>query len=102
MLAPVFDRIRLLLFGAPRDLNDPQLYHRISLVAFMAWIGLGADGLTSSCYGPDEAFRTLGPHTHFALLLAAMTAITICIIAIAYSNVIEHFPGGGGGYLVAT
>ena len=99
---PVFDRIRLFLFGAPRDLNDPQLYHRISLVAFMAWIGLGADGLTSSCYGPDEAFRTLGPHTHFALLLAAMTAVTICVIAIAYSNVIEHFPGGGGGYLVAT
>src|SRR5450756_3028316 len=31
-----------------------------------------------------------------------MTAITIFVISIAYSNLIEHFPGGGGGYLVAT
>ncbi|MCX5795617.1 MAG: APC family permease [Elusimicrobia bacterium] len=98
----MFDRIRLLLFGAPRDLNDPQLHHRVSLVAFLAWIGLGADGLSSSCYGPDEAFRALGPHSHLAILLAVMTAVTIFVIAVAYSNVIEHFPGGGGGYLVAT
>jgi hypothetical protein len=55
----MFDKIRHLLFGERRDLKDPQLYHRVSLVAFLAWIGLGADGLTSSCYGPDEAFRTL-------------------------------------------
>ncbi len=99
---PVFERIRLFLFGAPRDLNDPQLHHRVSLVAFLAWIGLGADGLSSSCYGPDEAFRALGPHSHLAILLAVMTAVTIFVIAVAYSNVIEHFPGGGGGYLVAT
>ena len=98
----MFERIRLLLFGAPRDLNDPQLYHRVSLVAFLAWIGLGADGLSSSCYGPDEAFRALGPHAHLSILLAVMTAVTIGVIAIAYSNLIEHFPGGGGGYLVAT
>ena len=98
----MINRIRRLLLGAPRDLNDPQLYHRVSLVAFLAWIGLGADGLSSSCYGPDEAFRALGGHTHLAIVLAMMTAVTICVIAIAYSNLIEHFPGGGGGYLVAT
>ncbi|MBI5240756.1 MAG: APC family permease [Elusimicrobia bacterium] len=100
--ASVFDRIRLLLLGAPHDLNDPQLYHRVSLVAFLAWIGLGADGLSSSCYGPDEAFRALGSHAHLAILLAIMTAVTIFVIALSYSDVIEHFPGGGGGYLVAT
>ncbi len=98
----MFEKIRRLIFGEPRDLDDPQLYHRVSLVAFLAWVGLGADGLSSSCYGPEEAFRALGPHGHLAILLAVMTAITICVIAIAYSNVIEHFPGGGGGYLVAT
>ena len=98
----MLDRIRILLFGAPRDLHDPQLYHRVSLIAFLAWVGLGADGLSSSCYGPDEAFRALGPHSHLAILLAVMTAVTIGVIALAYSNVIEHFPGGGGGYLVAT
>jgi amino acid transporter len=31
-----------------------------------------------------------------------MTAATITMISIAYSNLIQHFPGGGGGYLVAT
>ncbi len=71
-------------------------------MAFLAWVGLGADGLSSSCYGPEEAFRALGSHGHLAILLALMTAVTIFVIATAYSNVIEHFPGGGGGYLVAT
>src|SRR5437588_12500667 len=31
-----------------------------------------------------------------------MTVVTIAVISIAYSNLIQHFPGGGGGYLVAT
>src|SRR5205823_5653607 len=31
-----------------------------------------------------------------------MTAITIAVISTAYANLIEYFPGGGGGYLVAT
>ncbi|HYM60195.1 MAG TPA: APC family permease [Thermoanaerobaculia bacterium] len=88
--------------GKPRDVNDPQIFHHVSLVAFLAWVGLGADGLSSSSYGPDEAYRALGGHTHLALMLILMTAITILVISIAYSNLIQHFPGGGGGYLVAT
>jgi amino acid transporter len=96
------DRLKQFLLGKPRDLRDPDVFHKISLAAFLAWVGLGADGLSSSAYGPDEAFRALGGHTHLALLLVVMTAVTICVISIAYSNLIEHFPGGGGGYLVAT
>jgi hypothetical protein len=96
------EKIKELVFGKPRDIKDPQLFHHISLIAFLAWIGLGADGLSSSSYGPDEAFRTLGPHTHLAPFLIVMTAVTIVVISIAYSNLIQHFPGGGGGYLVAT
>src|ERR1051326_7397848 len=95
-------RLRELVFGKPRDLRDPHVFHHISLVAFLAWVGLGADGLSSSAYGPDEAFRALGGHTHLAPFLVLMTAFTIIVISIAYSNLIEHFPGGGGGYLVAT
>src|SRR5262249_28027522 len=30
------------------------------------------------------------------------TALTVYVISYAYSRVIEHFPHGGGGYLVAT
>ena len=96
------DRLKKLLLGKPRDIRDPEVFHKISLAAFLAWVGLGADGLSSSAYGPDEAYRALGAHTHLALLLVVMTAVTIFVISIAYSNLIEHFPGGGGGYLVAT
>src|ERR1700680_1881479 len=95
-------RLKRLLYGSPRDVESPSTYHSISLIALLAWVGLGADGLSSSAYGPDEAYRALGTHVHLAIILSAMTAITIAVIAIAYSNVIEHFPGGGGGYLVAT
>ncbi len=95
-------RLRELIFGKPRDLADPHVFHNVSLIAFLAWVGLGADGLSSSSYGPDEAFRALGQHTHLALLLVLMMAVTIVVISIAYSNLIQHFPGGGGGYLVAS
>lgn len=90
------------VIGAPRDLGDPQLFHHVSLVAFLAWVGLGADGLSSSAYGPEEAYKALGSHTHLALLLFLMMAATIAVISLAYSNLIEFFPGGGGGYLVAS
>jgi amino acid transporter len=101
-LPPERNSLTRIVLGKPRDVNDPTVFHRISLVAFLAWVGLGADGLSSSAYGPDEAFRALGSHRSLAIILVAMTAITIAVISIAYSNLIEHFPGGGGGYLVAT
>ena len=90
------------LIGKPRDIHDPRLFHKISLIAFLAWVGLGADGLSSSAYGPDEAFRALSGHTELAVLLAVATAITVFIISYAYSRIIEHFPSGGGGFVVAT
>ena len=95
-------RIRRLIIGPPRDVTDPKIFHRVSLVAFLAWVGLGADGLSSSAYGPEEGYKALGAHFHLSILLVAMTAITVAVISIAYSNLIQHFPGGGGGYLVAT
>lgn len=90
------------LFGAPRDLSDHRTMHRISVVAFLAWVGLGADGLSSSAYGPEEAFRTLGTHTYLAIPLAVLMLSTVFVISYAYSRIIEHFPHGGGGYVVAT
>ncbi len=90
------------LLGKPRDISNPDIFHKISLVAFLAWVGLGADGLSSSAYGPDEAFRALGGHTSIALFLAVATAITVIIISYSYTKIIEHFPHGGGGYVVAT
>jgi amino acid transporter len=63
---------------------------------------LGADGLSSSAYGPDEAFRALGSHTYLAIALALATALTVIVISVAYSQIIAHFPFGGGGYVVAS
>jgi amino acid transporter len=96
------NRVRRALFGAPRDALDPHAFHKLSLIAFLAWIGLGADGLSSSAYGPDEAFRALGTHSSLAVLLAAATALTVFIISYGYSRIVEQFPEGGGGYVVAS
>jgi amino acid transporter len=98
----IISRIRRKLIGAPRDLQDSSIFHKISLIPVLAWIGLGADGLSSSSYGPEEAFRALGEHTYLAVFLALATALTVFIISYAYSRIIEHFPTGGGGYIVAT
>ncbi|HSA60286.1 MAG TPA: APC family permease [bacterium] len=97
-----WSRVRHAILGPARNVYDPSLGHHISLVPLLAWIGLGADGMSSSAYGPDEAFRALGAHTYLAPFLVLATALTIFIIALSYSKIIEHFPQGGGGYLVAT
>lgn len=95
-------KVRNFLFGNPRDPFDKETRKSISLVAFFAWIGLGADGISSSCYGPEEAFLALGNHSELAVYLAIATALTVFIISYAYTQVIELFPNGGGGYRVAT
>jgi amino acid transporter len=94
--------LRDLLLGKPKDPLDPRVFHQISLVAFLAWVGLGADGLSSSAYGPEEAFLALGEHFYLALPLAVLTAVTVFVISASYAQIIELFPTGGGGYLVAT
>src|SRR5262244_3023131 len=95
-------RLRRFLFGPPRDIQDPNIFRHISLIAFLAWVGLGADGLSSSSYGPEEAFKALGDAHYLAIGLAIATALTVFIISYAYSRIIEHFPSGGGGYVVAS
>ena len=99
---PFVDKFREAVIGKPHDPLHPDTRHNIALVAFLAWIGLGADGLSSACYGPEQAFVALGQYTHFGLYLAAATFLTVFIIALAYNQVIELFPSGGGGYKVAT
>src|SRR2546430_16996976 len=99
---PATKKITEMIFGAPLDPFSKETRRHVVLVAFLAWIGLGADGLSSSCYGPEEAFLRLAQHRHLGLYLAIATAVTVFIIAVAYNQVIELFPSGGGGYKVAT
>jgi amino acid transporter len=95
--------LRRRLFGRKKDFRDPSIFHHVSLVAFFAWVGLGADGLSSSAYGPEEAFKSLGDaHRYMALFLALAVALTVFIISYGYSRIIEQFPQGGGGYVVAS
>ena len=94
--------LKRIFIGEKRELDEPGVYHRVSLIAFLAWVGLGADGLSSSAYGPEEAFKALGEHAYLAIALAAATAATVIIISYCYSRIIEQFPLGGGGYVVAS
>jgi amino acid transporter len=102
MPQPLWTRARRLLLGRPKDVKEPGAFHKISLIAFLAWVGLGADGLSSSAYGPEETFRQLGEHRGLAVFLALAMMLTVFVISYGYSRIIEQFPSGGGGYLVAS
>ncbi len=99
---PTGSRWKRALFGTARDLQDAGAFHKLSLIAFFAWIGLGADGLSSSNYGPEEAFRVLIHHPHLAIFIGLASALTIFIITASYNQIISLFPAGGGGYVVAS
>jgi amino acid transporter len=94
--------LKSILFGRAKSLTDRNLFHSISLIAVFAWVGLGADGLSSSCYGPEETFKALGSNTHLSLFVAFACVVTIIAICASYSQIISLFPTGGGGYLVAS
>lgn len=96
------ERVKNLFMGTARNISDPEIFHKMSLIAFFAWVGLGSDGLSSSCYGPEEAFLSLGQHTSLGIFVAVGSMLTIFIISASYSQIIELFPSGGGGYLVAS
>ena len=90
-------RLRRLVFGPPRDIQDPNIFRHISLIAFLAWVGLGADGLSSSSYGPEEAFKALGDAHYLAPALALATAFTVFMPpscwarALAWSRVVPSW-----------
>lgn len=95
-------QFRQALIGKPLDPLNANTRHGTALIAFLAWVGLGADGLSSASYGPEESFLALGANTGVGLYLVIATVVTVFIIALAYNQVIELFPTGGGGYRVAT
>ncbi len=97
-----FKKVKTFFLGGARDFTDHRIFHQLALSAFLAWVGLGSDGLSSSCYGPAEAFKALQGHPTLGIFVAIGTGITILIIASSYSHIIELFPHGGGGYLVAS
>ena len=99
---PLGKRIKQLLIGNPLNPFNPQILRHVSLVAFLAWVGLGADGFHHLVMVLKKLIYALGAHTHFALYIAIATAITVFVISLGYNQVIELFPSGGGGYKVAS
>lgn len=95
-------KLKNLVIGHAHSLHDQRLFHKLSLIAFFAWVGLGADGLSSSSYGPEETFLALQGNVYLGIFVALLSALTILIISASYSQIIELFPSGGGGYVVAT
>jgi hypothetical protein len=96
------ERLKTLFIGKSRDLSDQKLFHKIGLIAVFAWVAVGADGISSSCYGPEEAFKALRGHEYLSVFVALASVATIIIICASYSQIIEAFPAGGGGYVVAS
>ena len=95
-------KVKTAIVGHPHNPHDNRLFHKLSLIAFFAWVGLGADALSSSSYGPEEAFLALHGHIYLGIFVALASAITIFVISASYSQIIEEFPSGGGGYVVAS
>lgn len=96
------EKLKNTFIGRAKGLRDKGLFHNLTLVAFFAWIGLGADGISSSCYGPEEAFRNLQGHPALAIFVALGSVLTIIIIGSSYNQIVNLFPHGGGGYLVGS
>jgi amino acid transporter len=95
-------RLLRVLLGSWRDPLDPIMRRRTRLAAALAWAGLGANGLSAACYGPEKAFLALGGHAELGPVLALIMVVSVGVIALAYSQMFELFPYGGGGYRVAS
>ncbi len=93
----LFDRIRHQFIGMPRNINEPSLFHKISLIP--SWHGSVL--VLTACHrlltGRRKPSEHLVPHTYLAIFIAIATALQVSIIAYAYSRIIEHFPNGGTG-----
>jgi len=81
---------------------NPKLFDNLALAAFLAWVGLGSDALSSSAYGPPEIYYALKGHEYLSVFLAIGIPLSVFVIAAGYKQVIALFPEGGGGYHTAT
>jgi len=94
-------RLRVFLFGKPKDLMDQSIFTGSRSSHF--WLGRsGSRRLVFVGVRSRGSVQALGTHTYLAVLLAAMTALTVIIISAATGRIIEEFPHGGGGYVVAS
>ena len=89
-------KLRTFIIGKPRNPLDSNIFHKLSLISLFAWVGLGSDAMSSSSYGPQEAYLALGEHVYLAIFVAISIILTIFVISASYSQIVELFPTGGG------
>ena len=94
--------LRRKLFGKPLDPLDTRdaPLHRARRLLRLGRPRRGRP-LVARATAPKRRSARSATHTHLGLYLAVATAVTVFIIALAYNQVIELFPTGGGGYRVA-
>ena len=97
-----YKKLKIAIIGKPRNPLDSNIFHKLALISLFAWVGLGSDAMSSSSYGPQEAYLALGEHGYLAIFVALGILLTIFVISTSYSQIVELFPHGGGGYLVAS
>lgn len=95
-------KLKTLIIGEAHNPLDSDIFHKLSLIALFAWVGLGSDAMSSASYGPEEAYLALGENIYLAIFVAMGIIVTIFVISTSYSQIVELFPTGGGGYLVAS
>ena len=77
-------RFRFPHFQRAVNVFNPHLFENLSLAAFLAWVGLGSDALSSSAYGPPEIYYALHGHEYLSVVLVIAIPVTVFIIAAGY------------------
>lgn len=95
-------KLQTFFLGKSINFKNPSMRQGTLLAAFLTWVGLGADSLSSACYGPENAFLALEGHRALSLYIVLAIALTVFVIAGSYNQIIRIFPAGGGGYRAAT
>ncbi|MPQ67871.1 MULTISPECIES: APC family permease [Pseudomonas] len=96
------ERLAQGIIGPARDPLAPDTRAHTLLVGLLAWAGLGASGLASVSYGPERAYLALGAHPELGVFLALATLLTVWVLSLAYRQVVELFPSGGGNYKIVS
>ena len=94
-----YEKLRDLVIGAPLDPLSQKTRQHIALAAFLAWVGLGADGCRRRLWAGRGVSRARA-HTHIACPGDRHRGDGVHY-SLAY-NSHRAVSDGGGGYRVAT
>ena len=77
-------KLKTLIIGKAHNPLDSDIFHKLSLIALFAWVGLGSDAMSSASYGPEEAYLALGENIYLAIFVAMGIIVTIFVITVLH------------------